>query len=75
MMTSITIGQSIGNKETREPDASKVARPVRRGAGGKGQKDLARMPTLLVPRFGFRARLKPSVRQQESNTCQKTLGA
>src|SRR5713101_1027947 len=32
MTTSISIGQRLGNKETREPDASKVARPVVRPA-------------------------------------------
>ena len=36
------IGQSLGNKETREPCAVKMARTVRRGTGGKGLMDLAR---------------------------------
>ncbi len=35
------IGPSLGNKETREPCAVKMARTVRRGARGKGRKDLA----------------------------------
>ena len=50
-------------KSTRKGNSLAVyptARPVRRGAGGKGQKDLARMPTLL--RSHFQARLSASVR-------------
>jgi hypothetical protein len=43
-----TIGQSSGNKETREPCAMKVARTVRRGGGGKGHTDLARILPYLV---------------------------
>src|SRR5712691_4117288 len=35
--TSTAIGQSLGNKETREPCAMKVARTVWRGTGGKGR--------------------------------------
>jgi retron-type reverse transcriptase len=31
------IGQSLGNKETREPCAVKMARTVRRGTGGNGR--------------------------------------
>src|SRR5437879_1514479 len=47
---------------TGEPDAVKVARPVRRGAGRKGGlTDLARgLPYL---RCGFQARLRRSVRR------------
>ena len=47
---------------TGEPDASKVARPVRGGTGRKGSNDLARGLPYLVPRCGFQARLTPSVR-------------
>src|SRR6266849_204676 len=50
------------DKGTKPPDAAQVARPVRRGAGGKGQKDLARMPTILLRRCGFQQRLSASVR-------------
>ena len=50
-------------RETGEPDAVKVARPVRRGAGRKGGcADLARGLPYLVPRSGSWARLKPGVR-------------
>ena len=42
MKTSILIGQSQRNKETREPCAWKLARTVRRGTGRKGSNDLAR---------------------------------
>ena len=42
------------------------------GAGGKGQKDLARMPTLLLRRSGFQARLSRSVRLQDKGS---VLGA
>src|SRR5713101_3864865 len=47
---------------TGEPDASKVARPVRRGTGRKGSNDLARGLPYLVPRFRFRQRLSGGVR-------------
>jgi hypothetical protein len=48
---------------TGEPDDAKVSRPVRRGAGRKGGlADLARGLPYLVPRFGYRRRLKPGVR-------------
>ena len=43
-----TTGQRSGNKETREPCAMKVARTVRRGGGGKGHTDLARILPYLV---------------------------
>ena len=44
---------------TGEPDASKVARPVRGGTGSKGSHDLARgLPYL---RSRFRQRLTPGV--------------
>ena len=46
--TSTAIGQSLGNKETREPCAMKVARTVRRGTGRKGSNDLARGLPYLV---------------------------
>src|SRR5713101_1978723 len=53
--------QAKETRETGEPDAVKVARPVRRGAGRKGGlADLARgLPYL---RCGFRQQLKPGVR-------------
>ena len=47
---------------TGEPDASKVARPVRGGTGRKGSHDLARGLPYLVPRSRFRQRLRRSVR-------------
>src|SRR2546427_4838614 len=48
---------------TGEPDAVKVARPVRRGAGRKGGlTDLARGLPYLVPRSRFRQQLRPGVR-------------
>ena len=47
---------------TGEPDASKVARPVRRGTGRKGSNDLARGLPYLVPRSGFRRQVKRDVR-------------
>jgi len=48
---------------TGEPDAVKVARPVRRGAGRKGGlADLARGLPYLVPRSRFRQQLKAGVR-------------
>ncbi len=47
---------------TGEPDAVKVARPVRRGAGRKGGlTDLARGLPDLVPRSRFRQQLRPGV--------------
>ena len=50
---------------TGEPDAVKVARPVRRGAGRKGGlADLARGLPYLVPRSGHWRRLKRGVRPQ-----------
>src|SRR5712692_4567276 len=48
---------------TGEPDTSKVVCPVRGGTGRKGSNDLARGLPYLVPRSGFRQRLKPSVGQ------------
>src|SRR5712692_307146 len=52
---------------TGEPDAVQVARPVRRGAGRKGGlADLARGLPYLVPRCGYRRRLKPGVRPHAS---------
>jgi hypothetical protein len=48
---------------TGEPDAVKVARPVRRGAGRKGGlADLARGLPYLLRRSRFRQRLSASVR-------------
>jgi len=50
--------ETVLNQETGEPDAVKVARPVRRGAGRKGGDIRPRLrPTL--PRF--RQQLTPSV--------------
>ena len=46
---------------TGEPDTSKVVCPVRGGTGRKGSNDLARGLPYLVPRSGFRQRLKPGV--------------
>src|SRR2546428_131293 len=42
MTTSIIIGHGQRDEDTGEPDDAKVACPVRRGAGRKGRKDLAR---------------------------------
>ena len=46
---------------TGEPDASKVARPVRGGTGRKGNNDLARGLPYLVPRSHFRQQVSASV--------------
>jgi hypothetical protein len=54
--------QGRGQRETGEPDDAKVSRPVRRGAGRKGGlTDLARGLPYLVPRSGFRQRLRRGV--------------
>ena len=60
---------------TGEPDASKVARPVRGGTGRKGSHDLARGLPYLVPRCGYRRRLTPSVRPYGREENPKTLEA
>ena len=44
-------------------------RPYRRGAGEKGQKDLARMPTLLRSRFRARLRRSVRVRREKPAMC------
>src|SRR5712691_4541258 len=55
---------------TGEPDAVKVARPVRRGAGRKGGlTDLARGLPDLLRRSRFRQQLRPGVRPCTSARC------
>ena len=59
---------------TGEPDAVKVARPVRRGAGRKGGlADLARGLPYLVPRRGFQRRLTAGVRCLRRGLTQRTV--
>ena len=48
---------------TGEPDASKVARPVRGGTGRKGSHDLARGLPYLLRRVRFRQQVSASVRR------------
>jgi hypothetical protein len=59
----MALTQAKETRETGEPDAVKVARPVWRGAGRKGGlADLARGLPYLLRRSGYRQRLTPSVR-------------
>ena len=58
----MALTQAKETGETGEPDAVKVARPVRGGTGRKGSNDLARGLPYLVPRCGYWRRLKRGVR-------------
>ena len=59
---------------TGEPDASKVARPVRGGTGRKGSHDLARGLPYLLRRSRFRRQVSASVRREhKARSCQSLL--
>jgi hypothetical protein len=66
----MALTQAKETRETGEPDAVKVARPVRRGAGRKGGlADLARGLPYLLRRSGFRQQLKAGVRLPFCESC------
>ena len=69
----MALTQAKETGETGEPDAVKVARPVRGGTGRKGSNDLARGLPYLVPRCGYRRRLTPSVRLLVNLACPEKL--
>ena len=61
----MALTQAKETRETGEPDAVKVARPVRGGTGRKGSNDLARGLPYLLRHSGFRQQLKAGVRQRK----------
>jgi hypothetical protein len=71
--------QTATVKETRKPESRmmrQVSCPVRRGAGRKGRKDLARsLPNFDAPRLGFLEEASPSFLAFQEGICEAKIPA